>query len=595
MIDDGAADVAPTAAQVAGHRVSYDWLTGHRGGLYWVEASPLTGQDAVVRWTPEISECQVTGPAGVSVGSSLHAYGGMPYAVLPSGDVVVVDNESGQLAGRDVRTRGTAHVYGDLVWSDEGLLSIREGTRGDEIVAVEVSSGKVRVLLSTDGLLATPRPAPGRLAWVRWGPGVMPWDSSEVWVADRGPAAGSLANPVRVAGGRDESAFQPRWGFDGWLYFMSDRTGWWNLYRWRDGHTEAVAPMAAECATAPWESGYANYVLLNGGRIVMTVQRGPEQSLAVVSGTRTTLLASPYTSIKPFLARVGSRIAVIGASSTRQQEIAVISPDGSGRVDVIRRGREQPLGRLPAPELMRVPSGDGEVIAVYHPPATGGRPTPMIVRPHPGPTYHVALRLDGEVQFFTNRGFAVVDVDYRGSTGYGREFRKSLDGQWGRFDVDDCRNVARHLISAGLAAPGAVFISGASAGGYTALRAVGEEEPFALAVARSAIVDPHRWATTAPRFQRPHAVILAGDDSGVRADRVRRPVLLVHGVADEVAPIDDVMALAEALQNRGMLAGLLPLDGVGHYLSRSALATALDAELAAYLNVLKRAGLSLPG
>jgi len=588
VIDEGGLGSAPTAVQVAQAGVSYDWLTGAGGRLHWVESSAQTGRAALVSWAAG----SFSVPPGAGVGSGLHAYGGMPYAVLPSGDAVLVDDSSGQLVG-DVTAPTTRHVYGDLVWSGEELLCVREDAGGDELVAVDAATGQLRVVTASEGFLASPRTSAGRLTWVHWGVGVMPWDSSEVWVARYQPG-GQPVDPVRVAGGPDESAFQPQWSTDGWLYFMSDRTGWWNLYRWRDGRTEAVAPIEADCATAPWESGYANYTLLPDGRIAMTVQRGPEYELALVSSGAVVGLPVPYTSIKPFLAAVGDQVAVIGASPTRTQEISLISTDGSDRVDVLRHGPAYPFGVVSAPELLRVESDGGELTAVFYPPSSNARSVPVILRPHAGPTYHSDLRLDGEVQFFTSRGFAVVDVDYRGSTGYGRAFRKALDGQWGRLDVADCRAVAQHMIDMGRAVPEAVFISGASAGGYTALKAVCEDGPFALAVARSAIVDPQRWTATAPRFQRPHAAILTSADAGVRADRVRRPVLLVHGVRDEVAPIGDVATLADGLRERGQLAGMLVLEDDGHYVSRVALAVALDAELDAYRGVLKDAGLPVP-
>ena len=575
MIGDGPGS-APTALDVARAGVSFDWLTGVDGRLYWVESSPGTGRAVLVTW----SDGSISGLPGPGVGSGLHAYGGMPYAMLSPGEAAVVDDSSGRLAGA-VTVAATEHVYGDLTWSGAELLGVRESASGDELVALDVASGHLRVLRRTDGFIASPRVSADRLAWVGWAPDVMPWDSSEVWVA-RYSAGGRPVDPVRIAGGADESAFQPQWGPDGWLNYLSDRSGWWNLYRWRDGRTEAVAPMDAECATAPWESGYANYTILPDKRIAMTVQRGPTQELVLVSSHDVVNLAVPYTSIKPFLASVGDRIAVIGASPTRTQEIALIGTDGSGGVEVVRRGPDQEFGAISVPELMRI----GQATALVYPPPGDVRPAPVIVRPHAGPTHHSNLRLDGAVQFFTSRGFAVADVDYRGSTGNGRAFRKALDGRWGLSDVADCQAVAQHLIDTGRASPGAVFISGASAGGYTALRAAAEDGPFALAVARSAIVDPHRWTTTAPRFQRPHAAILASPDAAVDGDRVRRPVLLIHGVRDEVAPIDDVTALADDLRERGLLVRLLALDGVGHHVSGPALATALEAELDAYRGVL---------
>ncbi|MFI6075827.1 prolyl oligopeptidase family serine peptidase [Actinoplanes sp. NPDC051343] len=588
VIDDGW-ESALTAVDVARAGVSYDWLTSVDDRLFWVESSPDAGRDAVVTW----SAGSVAVLPGDGVGSGLHAYGGMPYAVLPSGEVVRVNGESGQLTGVVTRS-ATAHAYGDLTWSGVELLGVREYAGGDDLVGVEMSSGRLRVLEATDGFLASPRVSGDRLAWVRWGRVVMPWDSSEVWTASY-MLDGQPVDPVRVAGGPDESAFQPQWGVDGWLYFMSDRTGWWNLYRWRDGRTQPVAPVEAECATAPWESGYANYAMLPDGRMVMTVQRGPVHELAVVSSGAVARLPVPYTSIKPFLAVVGDRVAVIGSSPTRMQEIALVSTDGSGGVEVVRPGVDRGFADVSVPQLLQVESGGAQVTAVLYPPSGDAGPAPMIVRPHAGPTYHSDLRLDGEVQFFTSRGFAVTDVDYRGSTGYGRAFRKALDGQWGRVDVADCRAVAEHLIDTGRAIPGAMFISGASAGGYTALRAVSEEGPFAMAVARSAIVDPQRWTTTAPRFQRPHAAILASPDSAVRADQVRRPVLLLHGVRDEIVHIGDTAALADGLRGLGLLVGMLTLENVGHYVSGTGLVAALEAELDAYRSVLKDAGLPVPG
>jgi dipeptidyl aminopeptidase/acylaminoacyl peptidase len=191
------------------------------------------------------------------------------------------------------------------------------------------------------------------------------------------------------------------------------------------------------------------------------------------------------------------------------------------------------------------------------------------------------------VQFFTSRGFAVADVDYRGSTGYGREFRQAIYGRWGVVDVEDCRNVADHLLQIGVARPGAVFISGASAGGYTALRAVHGPGPFAAAVARSAIVDPLRWRQTAPRFQRPHAAMLAHADAKVTADAITTPILLLHGDRDEIAPASDAIELAEALRDRGSAAQLIRFPTAGHYLSSTEYRTvALEAELALYVRII---------
>ncbi len=562
---------------------SYDGLTAGPAGLHWVESVPDAGHSVVATWSP--SGGTVLG--ALPVGSRVHAYGGGAYAVTGAGTWIVHEAD-GQVrhAGSGRRLTSSPHPHGGLTTGDGLLLCVRETATHDQLVAVD-PGGSGEAVLAEAPFLGAAHLAGGRLAWTRWADGTMPWDASEVWTAAYGPAG--LHDAARVAGGPAESAVQPRWGPDGCLYFLSDRTGWWNLYRQRAGRIEPVAPMPAENAAAPWELDYANYTFLPGGRLALTAQHGPSHRLLLVGADGAVRpVELPYTQLKPCLATVGDRLALIGGSPVRAPEIALAATDGTGRVEVIRSG-ERPAADVAVPEVIRAGSGTEQVTALYYPPRGSG-PAPLIVRAHPGPTHHSPYRLDAEVQFFTGHGFGVADVDYRGSTGYGRAFRKALDGRWGIADVADCRAVARHLLDTGRAQPGAVFVSGASAGGYTALRAVCEDGPFAMATARSAIVDPLRWTRTAPRFQRPHAAILAHPDAAVRPSRITAPVLLIHGTDDPVAPVADVTALAAALAGRRLLQGLVQLPGAGHYLTApGARAAALAAELAAYRSVLNRA------
>lgn len=576
-MSDGATPATGPPAWASG---AYDSLAASPAGLHWVERVPTAGHDVVATWSP--SGGTVLG--SVPVGSAVHAYGGGAFAVTDRGTWVVHETD-GQVwhAGSGRRLTASPFPYGGLTGGDGLLLGVRETAAHDQLVALD-PAGSGEAVVTEAPFLGSACLDGGRLAWTRWAEGTMPWDGSEVWAAAY--ARGGLRDATRVAGGPGESAIQPRWGPDGWLYFCSDRTGWWNLYRWRAGRTEPVAPMPAENAAAPWELDYANHVQLPGGRLALTAQDGPVHRLLLVEADGAVRpVHLPYTHLKPYLAAVGHRVAVIGGSPVRGPEIALVATDGSDGVRVIRSGGPPPVDITP-PEIVRVRSGDVQVTALYHPPRRSG-PAPLIVRPHPGPTHHSAYRLDEEVQFFVHHGFGVAEVDYRGSTGYGRAFRKALDGRWGIADVADCRAVAQHLLDTGRARPGGVFISGASAGGYTALRAVCEDGPFALATARSAIVDPVRWTRTAPRFQRPHAAILAHPDAAVRPSRFTAPALLVHGVDDPVAPLADVAALAAGLAERHLLRGLVRLDGAGHYLTApGARAAALAAELAAYRSVL---------
>ncbi|MFI6782616.1 S9 family peptidase [Micromonospora sp. NPDC050276] len=578
--------------------VSYDQVRASGGALYWLETHPAAGGVATVsRWSRGEGAREVS-PESLDITSGVHAYGGGTFAVA-DGTLWCVGGDGLYRSRRhdDELELVSLGSFGDLTIGDGELLAVRESEHGDDLIAVSLTGApQMRTLAVSRGFLGAPRPGPGWLAWNAWTERDMPWDACEVWVAFYSPR-GHPERPVRIAGGSDESAVEPRWGPDGALYFVSDRSGWWNLYRW-DGHqVKLVAPIAGECAAEPWELGYASYDFLDDGRIVVAVQDGPRHRLVVIDPDGTVSPVDlPYTSIKPYLAVQGTTVALIGSSPTAAPQVALVHLTAAApRVEVLARSEHAKLdgAQVSTPTELRVHvAGDREVIALVYPPTASAADwrAPVIVRAHPGPTASCLLRLDWQAQFFTSRGFAVVDVDYLGSTGYGRVFREALYGRWGLDDVDDCAAVADHLLATGRAIPGHVFIRGASAGGYTALHAVAQNGPFAAATAVSAIVDPDRWAETVPRFQRAHARRLRGGAGRVNAATVQRPVLLVHGTADDVAVVEDVRELADQLTAHGVPHDMLLLPDVGHYVATSAQAgTALEAELAHYRSVMAAA------
>lgn len=575
--------------------VSYDQLRSGEDGLYWLETRPGADRGTTVtRWRASDGKRDVS-PRNFDVASEVHAYGGGSFAVAAetlwcvAGDGLYRSHPCSNEP--ELVSRG---CFGDLTIGDGELLAVRESEQGDQLVAVSFTgASQMRTLVSSPGFLGAPRPGSGRLAWTAWSERDMPWDSCEVWTASYS-GHGGVENPVKLAGGPEESAVEPQWGPDGALYFVSDRSGWWNLYRWNGLEVKAVASIAGECAAEPWELGYASYGFLDDGRIVLVVQEGPRHRLIVIEPDGTVCPVDlPYTSIKPYLAPRGTTVALIGSSPTVAPQVALVDlADADPQVKVLARPEHAALdrARVSTPTELRVRRASGrEVLALVYPPTGSAADwrAPVIVRAHPGPTASCLLRLDWQAQFFTSRGFAVVDVDYLGSTGYGRAFRESLYGRWGLDDVGDCSAVAVHLLSTGRAVPGQVFIRGASAGGYTALHAVAQDGPFAAATVVSAIVDPDRWAQTVPRFQRAHAMRLRGGAGRVRAAAVRRPVLLIHGAADEVAVVEDVRELADELTSLGMASEVLLFADVGHYVASSRRAgAALEAELGHYRSVM---------
>jgi poly(3-hydroxybutyrate) depolymerase len=587
--------------------VGFDLLRLDGDGAMWLERRPDEGRTALVRWRRRIGIREMT-PPNFDTGNYVHAYGGGSYAPSPgglwctstAGGIFLVDGDASPAPATPIT--GLDHrQYGDLAFTGDELLAVRESATGpdtgDELVAVPVCGAAPRILARSSGFLAAPRPAPGRLAWLRWGDDEMPWDSSELWVAGYEPG-GALRDPVRVAGGPTESVVEPQWGPDGSLYFASDRSGWWNLYRWDARAVTPVAPLTAECAAAPWELGYSSYAFVGDRRIAVILQEGPRHTLGLISPNRhVERVSTGYTSIKPYLAASASTVGMIASSATEAPQVALV--DVSSRepeVTVLARAEHPgPAGvAVSEPVLFRVPrGGERAVTALLYPPT--GAPAdwraPLIVRAHPGPTDSSLLRLDWQTQFFTSRGFAVVDVDYTGSTGYGRAFRRSLYGRWGIDDVADCTAVAEHLLNAGRAIAGQIFIRGASAGGYTALQAVSHDQPFAAATAISAIVDPDRWTENAPRFQKPHAARLQGGAGRVRADAVCRPVLLIHGAEDPVAPFGDALHLARELRHRDAPLRMLVLDKADHDVAVSGdAAQALHAEVDFYEEILRTGG-----
>ncbi|MEV7937194.1 prolyl oligopeptidase family serine peptidase [Kitasatospora sp. NPDC088264] len=579
----------PLAAKcVARKQVSHDELLTADGALWWLQSDPdLGGARRLMRASPSGPALAQT-PPGVSVGGWLHAYGGGSFAVAADTQWVIAEDSKVYRLRPGVEPESAVAVadgyqYGELHHAEDTLLAVRGTDEGDQIVEI-TPQGEARVLVSSTGFLAAPQLHCGALAYLEWDADRMPWDSTRLLLTDvlpdrKGP--GHL-----VAGSDQEAVVQPLWGPDGQLYFMSDRTGWWNLYRWTGETVEPVAPMEADCAPAPWEGGYRSYAFTDSGQIVLTVHDGIRTQLVTVG--RDGLLtrhATNLTSIKPYVAALGNQVFLIGSTPTSRPSVRVIDlsePGGPPALPIEPSIDGVPAQSASNPAIHTAHSGELSIHYLLHQP-DGGLPAPLIVRAHPGPTDDVPLRLDWAVQFFVSRGFAVAEVAYRGSTGQGRAFRQSLHGHWGEYDVEDCATVARHLLESGQVRRDAVFITGASAGGYTALQAACRQGPFTAATATSAIIDPTRWEKAVPRFQRPHAAILAGPAGEVRAEAVRMPVLLIHGTADEIAAADDTRRLSNDLAALGRPCEALFLEGVGHYLSApAALERALLAELDFY-------------
>jgi len=635
---------SPVSAElVAAGGVSLDEVRVEAGAVHWVEGRPLEGGRQVIRRAEPAADQEPADltPEGFNARTRVHEYGGGAYTV--HGDTVFFSNYADQRlyrqdpgAARPVPVTPeppapAADRYADARPTPDGrrLVCVRErhhdGKVDNELVMLPADGGGAPVVLAAGrDFYASPRISPDgrRLAWLEWDHPNMPWDGTELRLAELG-GDGLTGDPVTVAGGPEESVFQPEWSPDGVLHLTSDRTGWWNLYRVAGGSRgpqggppedgsggalEALAPAPEEEFGHPqWVFGLATYAFLPGGRIACIHGRGPLQRLGVLDADGTlTDLELPFTSFSPPQVRAaGERLACIAGSPTRAPAVVLIDP-ADASVRVLRSSEEAELdpGYLTVPEPIEFPTEGGRTAhALYYPPANaafqgpaGERP-PLVVASHGGPTAGVTSDLHLSYQYFTSRGIAVVDVDYGGSTGYGRAYRKRLEGQWGIVDVDDCVAAARFLAGRGDVDPARLAIRGGSAGGYTTLCALTFRDVFAAGASYYGVADAAALAVDTHKFESryldrligpwPQAEALYRERSPIHfTDRLSCPVILLQGLEDEVVPPAQAEMMAAALDAKAIPHAYLPFPGEQHGLRQAAhIRRALEAELYFYSRV----------
>jgi dipeptidyl aminopeptidase/acylaminoacyl peptidase len=605
--------------------------------VFWQEARPEeAGRVALVVRDGDGGGVVELLPTMMSSRSTVHEYGGRAWAVGDRGRKVITSNFEDQRLwdvspGRPPRPLTPEPpeprrdrfvcpaISGDANWAV--VVRERHLASGvvNDLVAVSLvgDCAEPRVLAQGHDFYADPAfSADGRaLAFVCWDHPDMPWDSTQLW---RGHFSGGELGGLTAVAGQcgPESVLQPRWAPDGSIVYVSDRTGWWNLYRHDPtaGGSVNLAPMEAELAGPLWAMGGYDHTFTAAGDLVATWRSGGAGHLGIVGAGRAERAelscTSPYTCFShlapggsPGGAGVESRgrsVLVVAGGPARPPEIVRISLDGS--LEVLRRSRPW----APAPEWISVaepfsfPTGRGEQgRALYYPPRNPGfRPPPgeappLIVTSHGGPTGNASTALELRTQYWTTRGFAVVDVDYRGSTGYGRAYRQALEGQWGIADVEDCGAAALWLAGKGLADPRRIVVRGSSASGLTAMAALARHGIFAAGVVRYAVADLSSGAAGAHKFESRYIerLVPAGQAKArsplAMAASVGASVLLLHGLDDKVVPPQQSRQMAAALRAAGTAGLLVQVEGEGHgFRKSSTVVRAQEAELAFYGSVL---------
>jgi dipeptidyl aminopeptidase/acylaminoacyl peptidase len=588
--------------------------------VYWTEGRPSeNGRNALVKWTPENGYEELSA-AGFNVRTRVHEYGGGSYAVHD--DVIYFTNFVDQRlyvqyphSEPDPLTPSESLRFADgFVDASRGrLFCIREDHTeagvepNNSLVSLNLDGHNESgtVLATGKSFYATPRLSPNgrKLAWLTWNHPNMPWDGTELWLANLDEAGTTLSNITKVAGGADESIFQPEWSPNGELFFISDRTNWWNLYRWRDGIVQPVYPMDAEFGRPQWVFGMSTYSFERTDSIICTYTQNGIWHLARLNTELGTLtpIETPYTSIADLQVSNGAAY-FIGGSATRPNAVVRLDLQ-TNEAQVLRQATHLTVDTayLSVPESVEFPTENGLTAhAIYYPPqnrdfaAPEGKAPPLLVISHGGPTSAAQTTLNLGTQYWTSRGFAVLDVNYGGSTGYGRSYRQRLNGQWGIVDVQDCINGAKHLVKLGLADGQQLAIRGGSAGGYTTLCALTFHDTFSAGASFFGVSDVEALAQETHKFESryldsmigpyPEAKQLYKERSPIHhTDQINCPLILFQGLEDKVVPPNQAEKMFEAVKAKGIPVAYVAFPGEQHgFRSAENIKRALDGELYFY-------------
>ena len=565
--------------------------------VYWVEARPLEGgRNVLMRKRGGDPPVEIT-PQGFNVRTRVHEYGGGAFAV--DGATVFFSNFADQrlyrqddagapraLTPEPSQPGALRYADGRVTPGGDVVVCVREvhgdGEPRNEIAAVSAEDGTTTVIASGADFYAFPRLSRdgNRIAWTQWDHPRMPWDGTELWVGDFDGT--TVTKAQQIAGGAEESIFQPEWSPTGVLHFVSDRTGWWNLYRAAGDSVEPIAPKDAEFGAPQWVFGMSQYAFLDDGTIVSSYSSKGRDHLAIVRREGLQEPDLPFSTAE-YLQASGNRVFFIGA--TESNPPAVVSYDVAtgvlGPASVVEDVGVPPE-YISVAEPIEYPTEDGLTAhALFYPPRNPefqgpeGELPPLLVCVHGGPTSQVTADLDLGIQFWTSRGFAVVDVNYGGSSGYGRAYRVRLNGTWGLVDTHDAINAARHLAREGRAKEDALAIRGGSAGGWTTLCALVFHDVFDAGANYYGVSDLMAFVDDTHKFESryldslvgpwPQAQDLYRERSPINfMDRLSAPMIILQGLEDEIVPPSQSEIIVDALEKRQLPYAYLAFEGEQH-------------------------------
>jgi dipeptidyl aminopeptidase/acylaminoacyl peptidase len=614
---------SPVTSELAASVTQLTEVAFVAGEIYWRELRPEEkGRFAIMKRETGGRTVDLTLPP-FNARTTVHEYGGGSFVVVD--DAVYFSNFSDQRIyrlklGSEPRpvTPEVNMRYADGVMDRRRgrMICVREDhSLSDQnavntIVSISLDGkDSGTVLVSGNDFYSSPRLSPdgSRLAWITWNHPNMPWDGTELWTAEL-KADGSLGGPQLVAGGLNESIFQPEWSPDGILHFISDRTGWWNLYRWHGNRIEPLHEMHADFGRPHWVFGVSTYAWASPERIICAYANRGTWNLAELETTslKFSPIENPYSDI--WYLRAGSDRAVFLAGAPTTPETIIQYNFATGKFSVVYRSQSETIdsGYVSAPQPIEFPTKNNlTAYAFFYAPrnrdftAPKGERPPLIVISHGGPTSATGTTLSLAVQFWTTRGFAVVDVNYGGSTGYGREYRQRLNGQWGVIDVDDCVGSAEYLVKAGFVDGDRLAIRGGSAGGYTTLCALTFRRVFKAGASYYGVSDLEVLDKETHKFESRYNVKLIGpypekknlywERSPIHfADRISCPMIIFQGLEDKIVTPSQAELMVRALRAKGLPYAYLTFEGEQHGFRRKEnIKRARDAELFFYSKIFR--------
>lgn len=598
--------------------------------VYWLEGRPSeAGRSVIVRRTADGDLIDVT-PLPYNVRTRVHEYGGGAFAVQDG--IVYFSNFADQCLYKTVATGAVplgeagSRRYADMVVDSQRqrLICVCEdhadATREpvNTIISINLNDGEdIHILASGSDFYASPRLSPdgSKLAWISWNHPNMPWDGTQLWLAQF-EENGTLTGAECIAGSVEESIFQPEWSPNGVLYFVSDRTNWWNLYRWLPpetadlagaiGGVEPLYSMEAEFGLPQWVFGMSTYGFESANRIICTyTQKGLWYLASLDLQTKQLeVIDTPYTDISSL--QIANNRAVFLAGSAIEPTAIVQMDLATKQLEVLRRSSDLQIeaGYLSTPQSLAFPTENNLIAyAFYYPPQnqdytvqTGEKP-PLLVKSHGGPTASASSTFNLKIQYWTSRGFAFLDVNYGGSTGYGRKYRQRLNQNWGIVDVDDCANGAKYLAEGGLVDGARLAIAGGSAGGYTTLCALTFRDVFKAGASHYGVSDLEALATDTHKFESRYLDGLIGpyperkDIYEKRSpihftDQLSCPVIFFQGLEDKIVPPNQAEIMVEALKAKDLPVAYVAFEGEQHGFRRAEnIKRALDGEFYFYSRV----------